>query len=187
MSLPLDVGARVARGLRVVTAVMVDSLGGVAANDDGRIAGDSHAMPHPVRWIGAARGRAMSSDVSKPSDAGFPPGVPPELAQAPALQRVLVLYSDERLLPANVIFDHSFCTTLQAGTSKRVEFHSSSFSGRPSAYTMKQTAQLSSRGVLFPAKDWLIIFLGAKNQPGRYNHDGVPMQRVALREVRRSY
>ena len=44
--------------------------------------------------------------------------------QSPALQRVLVLYSDERLLPANVIFDHSFSTTLQAGTSKRTEFHS---------------------------------------------------------------
>src|SRR5215469_4807206 len=44
--------------------------------------------------------------------------------QASALQRVLVLYSDERLLPANVVFDHSFRTTLQAGTSKRVEFHS---------------------------------------------------------------
>jgi len=45
-------------------------------------------------------------------------------AQSPALQRVLVLYSDERLLPANVIFDHSFRTTLETGTSMRTEFHS---------------------------------------------------------------
>jgi CheY-like chemotaxis protein len=37
---------------------------------------------------------------------------------------VLVLYSDERLLPANVIFDHSFRTNLKAGTSRHVEFHS---------------------------------------------------------------
>jgi hypothetical protein len=29
-------------------------------------------------------------------------------------QRVLVLYSDERLLPANVIFDQSFRTNLEA-------------------------------------------------------------------------
>jgi PAS domain S-box-containing protein len=45
-------------------------------------------------------------------------------AQSPGPQRVLVLYSDERLLPANVIFDHSFRTNLQAGASRRIEFHS---------------------------------------------------------------
>jgi PAS domain-containing protein len=45
-------------------------------------------------------------------------------AQSPGLQRVLVLYSDERLLPANVIFDHSFRATFQAGATKRTEFHS---------------------------------------------------------------
>jgi hypothetical protein len=45
-------------------------------------------------------------------------------AQIPGPQRVLVLYSDERLLPANVIFDHSFRTNLQAGVSRRIEFHS---------------------------------------------------------------
>ncbi|MBV9642855.1 MAG: PAS domain-containing protein, partial [Verrucomicrobia bacterium] len=45
-------------------------------------------------------------------------------AQPPGAQRVLVLYSDERLLPANVIFDHSFRTNLQAGASRRIEFHS---------------------------------------------------------------
>jgi hypothetical protein len=45
-------------------------------------------------------------------------------ALSPGLQRVLVLYSDERLLPANVIFDNSFRTNLQAATSRRVEFHS---------------------------------------------------------------
>ena len=46
------------------------------------------------------------------------------IAQPPGTQRVLVLYSDERLLPANVIFDRSFRTSFQAGTSKRIEFHS---------------------------------------------------------------
>ena len=45
-------------------------------------------------------------------------------AQSPGPLRVLVLYSDERLLPANVIFDHTFRTTLKAGASKRIEFHS---------------------------------------------------------------
>ena len=45
-------------------------------------------------------------------------------AQSAGPQRVLVLYSDERLLPANVIFDRSFRTNLQAATSRRVEFHS---------------------------------------------------------------
>ena len=45
-------------------------------------------------------------------------------AQPPDPQRVLVLYSDERLLPANVIFDQSFRTNLRAGASARVEFHS---------------------------------------------------------------
>jgi len=55
-------------------------------------------------------------------------------------QRVLVLYPDERVLPANVIFDHFFRTTLEAGTSERTEFHSefldvSRFSGRYSSNT----------------------------------------------------
>src|SRR5271166_4066729 len=45
-------------------------------------------------------------------------------AQSVDPQRALVLYSDERLLPANVIFDRSFRTNLQAGTSRHVEFHS---------------------------------------------------------------
>ena len=45
-------------------------------------------------------------------------------ADSEGLQRVLVLYSDERLLPANVIFDHSFRTNLQSGAGKRIEFHS---------------------------------------------------------------
>jgi len=39
------------------------------------------------------------------------------------MQRVLVLYSDERRLPANVIFDRAFRTNFQAGSSKRTEFH----------------------------------------------------------------
>jgi len=44
-------------------------------------------------------------------------------AQSPGMQRVLVLYSDERRLPANVIFDRAFRTNFQAGSSKRTEFH----------------------------------------------------------------
>ena len=56
-------------------------------------------------------------------------------AQSAGPHRVLVLYSDERLLPANVIFDHSFRTNLQPGAGKRIEFHSefldvSRFSGK---------------------------------------------------------
>jgi PAS domain S-box-containing protein len=45
-------------------------------------------------------------------------------AQSAGLQRVLVLYSDERLLPANVIFDHSFRTNIQADANTHFEFHS---------------------------------------------------------------
>ena len=45
--------------------------------------------------------------------------------QTPALvQRVLVLYSDERLLPANIIIDEAIRTTLAAGTNNRIEFYS---------------------------------------------------------------
>ena len=45
--------------------------------------------------------------------------------QAPApVQRVLVLYSDERLLPANIIIDEAIRTTLAAGTNNRIEFYS---------------------------------------------------------------
>ena len=40
------------------------------------------------------------------------------------LQRVLVLYSDERLLPANIIIDESIRQTFAVGTSSRIEFHS---------------------------------------------------------------
>ncbi len=45
-------------------------------------------------------------------------------ALPPGPLRALVLYSDERLLPANVVFDHSLRTNLQAGASKRIEFYS---------------------------------------------------------------
>jgi hypothetical protein len=38
--------------------------------------------------------------------------------------RVLVLYSDERLLPANIIVDESIRATFAAGTSMRIELHS---------------------------------------------------------------
>src|SRR5271166_7141509 len=45
--------------------------------------------------------------------------------QAPApVQRVLVLYSDERLLPANIIVDEAIRAAFAIGTSNRIEFHS---------------------------------------------------------------
>ena len=45
--------------------------------------------------------------------------------QAPALgQRVLVLYSDERLLPANIIMDEAIPAAFAVGTENRVEFYS---------------------------------------------------------------
>src|SRR5271167_3873247 len=45
--------------------------------------------------------------------------------QAPAPgQRVLVLYSDERLLPANIIVDEAIRAAFAAATKKRVEFYS---------------------------------------------------------------
>src|SRR5271167_332068 len=45
--------------------------------------------------------------------------------QAPApVQRVLVLYSDERLLPANIIVDEAIRAAFAAATKKRVEFYS---------------------------------------------------------------
>jgi PAS domain S-box-containing protein len=39
-------------------------------------------------------------------------------------RRVLVLYSDERLLPANIIVDEAIRATFAADTSNRIEFHS---------------------------------------------------------------
>ena len=39
-------------------------------------------------------------------------------------QRVLVLYSDERLVPANIILDESIRATFAVGTKSSVEFHS---------------------------------------------------------------
>jgi PAS domain S-box-containing protein len=45
------------------------------------------------------------------------------LAPAP-VQRVLVLYSDERLLPANIIMDEAIRAAFAAGTKNRVEFYS---------------------------------------------------------------
>lgn len=48
-----------------------------------------------------------------------------EAARAPApVQRVLVLYSDERLLPANIIVDEAIRTAFAVGTNNRVEFYS---------------------------------------------------------------
>jgi hypothetical protein len=45
--------------------------------------------------------------------------------QAPAAgQRVLILYSDERLLPANIIMDEAIRTAFAGGTKNRVEFYS---------------------------------------------------------------
>lgn len=49
------------------------------------------------------------------------------VAQTPSstpLRRVLVLYSDERLLPANIILDEAIRTTFASDTSDRIEFHS---------------------------------------------------------------
>jgi signal transduction histidine kinase len=40
------------------------------------------------------------------------------------VQRVLVLYSDERLLPANIIADEAIRATFAVGTSNRLEFYS---------------------------------------------------------------
>jgi PAS domain S-box-containing protein len=40
------------------------------------------------------------------------------------LRRVLVLYSDERLLPANIIMDEAIRATFAAGTKSRLEFYS---------------------------------------------------------------
>src|SRR5258708_20220959 len=45
--------------------------------------------------------------------------------QAPAPgQRVLMLYSDERLLPANIIMDEAIRVAFAVGTKNRVEFYS---------------------------------------------------------------
>jgi hypothetical protein len=45
--------------------------------------------------------------------------------QAPAaVQHVLVLYSDERLLPANIVIDEAIRTAFAVGTNNRVEFYS---------------------------------------------------------------
>jgi len=45
--------------------------------------------------------------------------------QAPAAgQRVLMLYSDERLLPANIIMDEAIRAAFSVGTKNRVEFYS---------------------------------------------------------------
>ena len=45
--------------------------------------------------------------------------------QTPApVQRVLVLYSDERLLPANIIVDEAIRATFAVGTDNRIEFYS---------------------------------------------------------------
>ncbi len=49
-------------------------------------------------------------------------GVPDATHEKP--QRVLVLYSDERLLPANIILDESIRAAFALDTNSRVEFHS---------------------------------------------------------------
>ena len=54
--------------------------------------------------------------------AGAPPASP---AKPP--QRVLVLYSDERLLPANIAIDEAIRATFAASTNNRVEFYSEFF------------------------------------------------------------
>lgn len=42
----------------------------------------------------------------------------------PSGQRVLMLYSDERLLPANIIMDEAIRAAFAVGTKNRVEFYS---------------------------------------------------------------
>ena len=51
----------------------------------------------------------------------------PAAAAVKQSQRVLVLYSDDRLLPANVIIDDAIRATFAVGTNSRVEFHSEFF------------------------------------------------------------
>ena len=49
------------------------------------------------------------------------------VAQTPSstpLRRVLVLYSDERLVPFNIILDEAIRATFAADTSHRIKFHS---------------------------------------------------------------
>ena len=48
-------------------------------------------------------------------------------AMAADAPRVLVLYSDERLLPANIVIDESIRATFAVGTKNSVEFHSEFF------------------------------------------------------------
>jgi PAS domain S-box-containing protein len=50
-------------------------------------------------------------------------GIPAEASAKPP-RRVLVLYSDERLLPANIIMDEAIRATFSVGTSSQVEFYS---------------------------------------------------------------
>ena len=64
-----------------------------------------------VAWFNAAVGRP----VERTSAAGPTP---------PPVQRVLVLYSDERLLPANIIVDEAIRAAFAVGTNNRVEFYS---------------------------------------------------------------
>ena len=45
-------------------------------------------------------------------------------AMAADAPRVLVLYSDERLLPANIAIDEAIRATFAASTGNRIEFHS---------------------------------------------------------------
>ena len=47
----------------------------------------------------------------------------PDFVTVP-LRRVLVLYSDERLLPANLIADEAIRATFAAESKDRIEFHS---------------------------------------------------------------
>ena len=64
-----------------------------------------------VAWFNAAVGRP----VERTGAAGQTPS---------PTQRVLVLYSDERLLPANIIIDEAIRAAFAVGTNNRVEFYS---------------------------------------------------------------
>ena len=47
-----------------------------------------------------------------------------QMSSSVPLRRALLLYSDERLLPANIIADEAIRATFAAKSSNRIEFHS---------------------------------------------------------------
>ena len=69
------------------------------------------------------------------------------VAQTPSstpLRRVLVLYSDERLGPFNIILDEAIRATFAADTSHRIEFHSEFLDVHPISGESMQTTQTAA-------------------------------------------